>query len=81
MISSTQRRRIAFTIALAFLPGLALAQTPPSPDAPFQSVQGRLKVGQTAEVVVNSGLTIRGIVTDFSPSTLVLTGGFGAELS
>lgn len=78
MISSAQRRILWFAFALAFAPAIAFAQTP-STDAPFEGVQGRLKVGQIAEVVDNSGLTVRGKVTEISPSRLVLTGGSGTQ--
>ena len=82
MISSARRRlvRPAFTLiaCLAMAPALAFGQTPPS-DAPFEAVQGRLRVGQVAEVVDNTGLTVRGKVLEISGSTLVLTGGAGTR--
>ena len=80
MSHSAQRRFLRFTctLALALAPRFAAAQTP-SADTPFEKIGGRLKVGQVAEVVDNSGLTVRGKVLEISPSTLVLTGGTGTR--
>ena len=82
MISSAQHRFFLSTLtlvaSLGIFPALAFGQTPAS-DAPFEPVQGRLRVGQVAEVVDNSGLTVRGKVLEISSSKLVLTGGTGTR--
>lgn len=82
MISSIQRRLLRCTFALAvplaFAPSITFAQTPAT-DAPFESIGRRLKVGQVAEVVDTTGLTVRGKVLEISGSTLVLTGGSGSR--
>src|SRR5687767_5846542 len=78
MISSVRSRLQGFTFALVFVPALAFSQTPQT-DAPFESIGGRLKVGQVAEVVNTSGLTVRGKVLEITPSKLVLTGGTGTQ--
>ena len=78
MISPVRSRLQRFTFALVFVPTLAFSQTPQT-DAPFESIGGRLKVGQIAEVVNTSGLTVRGTVVEITPSKLVLTGGAGTQ--
>ena len=82
MISSTQyrRRRTAsvLLVLLAFIPIRALAQTAPD-ERPFESIGKRLKVGQVAEVVDSSGLTVKGKVLEISASKLVLSGGSGTQ--
>jgi hypothetical protein len=78
MISSFQRRVLRFTFAFAIAPALAFSQPAPA-DQPFARVGTRLKVGQVAEVVDMTGLTVRGKVLEFSGSKLVLTGGSGTR--
>ena len=78
MISTFQRRVLQLTFTFAFVPALALSQTPEI-DAPFESIGRRLKVGHVAEVIDNAGLTVRGKVVEITPSKLVLTGGSGTQ--
>ena len=78
MISSIRPRLLHLTFALFFAPALAFSQTQQT-DTPFGSIGGRLKVGHVAEVVHNSGLTVRGKVVEITPSRLVLTGGAGTQ--